>query len=169
VFATVRFKLDGNVHDPGYHAKDGDAAFLNAGTRVYLVKGYSTTFRLVASSNNSLLLFEADTNPNAKKGADLLDLAGKVQYIGVNSEQDGTTELAAIKDPKQVTNLVSMVLGAPVDQNHASKGGTRYFLVFHLKDGTAVTRAYFLDTGELARGILLPKAFGFAVEQALKK
>jgi len=32
-----------------------------------------------------------------------------------------------------------------------------------------VTRAYWLDTGELARGILLPKAFGLAIEAALPK
>src|SRR6185369_9465766 len=27
-YATVRFKLNGNVDDPSYHPKDGDAAFL---------------------------------------------------------------------------------------------------------------------------------------------
>lgn len=169
VFATVKFKLEGNVQDPAYRAKDGDAAFLDAGTIVYTMKGYTPAFRLVAHSNNGLLLFEADTNPQAKKGADLLDLMEKVSYIGLNSERDGTTELAAIKDPKQVVRLVSMVLQAPVDQHAVNQSGIMYFLVFHLKDGTAVTRAYWLDSGELARGILLPKAFGTAVEQALKK
>lgn len=168
-FAKVTFKLEGNVHDPAYRAKDGDAAFLDAGTIVYTMKGYAPAFRLVAHSNSGLVLFEADTNPQAKRGADLLDLMEKVNYIGVNSERDETVELAAIKDPKQVVRLVSMVLQAPVDQNAVNRGGTRYFLAFHLKDGTTVTRAYWLDSGELARGILLPKAFGTAVEQTLKK
>jgi hypothetical protein len=168
-FAKVRFRLEGNVHDPGYRTKDGDAAILAAGTSVYMVKGYAPTFRLAAHSNTGLLLFEADTNPKAKTGADLLDLAQKVRYIGVNSEQDGTTELASIKDPQQVTRLVTMVLEAPVDQTSVSQGGTRYFLAFHLTDGTAVTRAYWLNSGELARGILLPRAFRTAIEQALKR
>jgi len=34
---------------------------------------------------------------------------------------------------------------------------------------TALTLAYWLNSGELARGILLPRAFGSAIEQALKR
>ena len=166
VFATVTFKLDGNVQDPGYQSKDGDAAFLDAGTKVYTVKGYRSTFRLAASENHALTLYEADTNPRARKGADLLDIGGKVQYIGIASEQDGVTELGAIKDPKQVNMLVTLVLEAPVDQNH-QVGNKQYFITFHLVDATVVTRAYWLDTGVLARGILLPKAFGLAIKAAL--
>ena len=168
VFATVTFKLAGNVQNPGYHSRDGDAAFLNAGTKVYRVKGYSPTFRLAARENNTVTLYEADTNPHARKGADLLDIGGKVQAIGIVGGQDGVTELGAIKDPKRVTELVTMVLEAPVDQTRQG-GNRRYFLAFHLVDGTVVTRAYWLDTGELARGILLPKAFGLAIEAALPK
>ena len=48
VFATVRLKLDGNVQDPAYQSKDGDAAFLDAGTKIYTMKGYRPTFRLAA-------------------------------------------------------------------------------------------------------------------------
>ncbi len=168
VFATVTFKLEGNVQNPGYQSRDGDAAFLDAGTKVYTVKGYSPTFRLAAHKNNAFTLYEADTNPHARKGADLLDIGGKVQYIGIVSDQDGVTELGAIKDPKRVAALVAMVLEAPIDQNR--QGGHRqYFIAFHLADGTVVTRAYWLDTGELARGILLPKAFGLAIKAALPK
>ena len=49
------------------------------------------------------------------KGVDLLDIGGKVTYIGVNSEQDGVTELGAIKGKTQVSALINMVLQAPVD------------------------------------------------------
>ena len=168
-FASVKFKLEDHVQDPHYQTRDGDAAFLDAGTRIYAVKGYKPTFRLTAYVNHNVLLFDADTNPKAKIGADLLDIGGKVNYIGVNSNQDGTTELAAIKNPKQVAQLVAMVLSAPVDQTHVSQGGLQYFLAFHLKDGTVVIRAYWLNSGELARGILLPKAFGSVVAQALRK
>jgi hypothetical protein len=170
-FAKVKFKVSSNVNDPGYHTQDGDAAYLDPGTPVYTVKGYKFTFRLAAhdSDNNRLVLFEADTNPNAKKGADLLDIAGKVEYIGVNSEQDSKTELAAIKDPKEVGALVNMVLAAPVEQDRPPQNEPQYFIAFHLEDGTTVTRQYGLHTGELSRGILLPKAFEMAVEQALQK
>ncbi len=171
-FAKVSFKVSGNVNSPGYQSKDGDAAFLDAGTPVYMVKGYKPTFRLAAydtNHNNSIVLFEADTNPRAKKGVDLLDIGGKVLYIGVNSEQDGTTEIAAIMDQKRVAALVTLVLNASVDQNSQQQDNTRYFIAFHLNDNTTVTRQFGLHSGELSRGILLPKAFGDAIEQALKK
>ena len=168
VFATIAFKLEGNVHNPGYQSRDGDAAALDVGTKVYTVKGYNPTFRLAARENNAIILYEADTNPHARKGADLLDIGGKVRYIGVVSDQDGVTELGAIKDPARVTALVTMVLEAAVDQNRQG-GNRRFFIAFHLVDGTVATRVYWLDTGELARGILLPKAFGQAIEAALPK
>ena len=144
VFATVTFKLEGNVQNPGYQIRDGDAAFLDAGTKVYTVNGYNPAFRLVAHKNNAVTLYEADTNPRARKGADLLDIGGKVLYIGIVSDQDGVTELGAIKDSKRVAKLVTLVLEAPVDQNRQG-GNRRYFIAFHLVDGTVVTRVYWLD------------------------
>ena len=169
VFATVKFKLDGNEHDPAYKARDGDAAYLDAGTQVFTVKSYKPIFRLAARLDNQMQLYEADTNPLAHKGADLLDIGGKVIYVGINSPQDGVTQLGAIKDPHEVATLVNMVLQAQVNQKYVSQGSAQYFITFYLVDGTSVTRAYWLNSGELARGILLPKAFGTAVVQAVVK
>ena len=169
IFATVRFKLEGNVNDPGYRSKDGDAAFLDPGTSVYTLKDYSSQFRLAAYQDGQLILYEADTNPHAKKGGDLLDIAGRVQYIGVNSEQDGVAELGAIKDPQQIANLVDMILNATVDQSYQSTDSLRYVIAFHLIDGTATVRAYWPRSGELSRGILLPPAFASAIEGSVSK
>jgi hypothetical protein len=35
VYAHVKFKVSGNVCDPSYRLKDGDAAFLDPGTPIY--------------------------------------------------------------------------------------------------------------------------------------
>lgn len=167
-FATVKFKTEGNVSDPSYHPKDGDAAFLAPGTPIYAVTGYAPTFLLAAYRNNQVVRYEADQNPRAMSGADLLDIGGKVTRIGVNSETDATTELGAISEPAQVQSLVALVLAAPVKQSAPpSSSGTRYFIAFHLRDGFIVTRAYWPETGELARGIMLPTAFRTAIEQAI--
>jgi hypothetical protein len=169
IYTTVRFKLEGTIHDPAYRARDGDASFLDVGTRVYIVKGYLPTFRLAAYLDGMLQLYEADTNPRARTGSDLLDIAGKVRYIGINSEQDGVTELGTIRNARQVATLVAMILKAAINQRYVSQGGTRYFIAFHLLDGTTVVRSYWLDSGELSRGILLPSTFQTAVEQALQQ
>ena len=169
VFDTVKFKLDGNVHDPNYRTKDGDSAFLETGTQVYTVKGYKPMFRLAAHFAGHIQLYEVDTNPQAHTGADLLDIGGKVLFIGINSEQDGLTQLGAIKDSREVASLVNMILASPVNANRVGQGALRYFVDFHLLDGTSVIRAYWPDSGILQRGIVLPKAFADAVQQAVVK
>ncbi len=168
-FAQVRFKLHGNMRDSNYHPKDGDAAFLGAGTPLYQVKGYEPEFRLAACREGRLLLYEADTNPRARVGGDLLDIEGKVRYIGVNSPQDGTAQLADIREGGQVSQLVQTVVEAPVDQSfQPSDPGEQRFIAFHLEDGTTVTRAYSPHSGELSRGIMLPSAFRAAIERAMR-
>jgi hypothetical protein len=43
VLTHVKFKVDGNVCDPNYRPKDGDAAFLDPGTPVYQVNGQAAS------------------------------------------------------------------------------------------------------------------------------
>ena len=95
-FAKVEYKHNEPHVFSHKCCRDGDAAFLDAGTPLYMVNGYKPEFRLAAHREGRLVLYEAYTNPKAKTGADLLDIGGKVRYIGVNSAQDGVTELAAI-------------------------------------------------------------------------
>lgn len=169
VYARVKRNVVESVHTTNYQPKDGDAAFLAPGTAIYMVRGYAPTFRLAARLEGHLVFYEADTNPDARTGADLLDIGGKVTSIGVNSAQDGVTELTAITDSRQVDNLVSLVLAARVNQGQVEVKGPDYIIAFHLQDGTAVVRAYWRQTGELARGIQLPPEFGVAVQQAVSK
>lgn len=167
VYGKVKVKLEGS-QDPNHQLQDGDSAFLAPGTQVYSVTGYQPTFRLAARHDGRLVLYEADTNPGARAGADLLDLANKVQYIGVNSASDGHTELGAIKDPNAVRALVALVGTSPVDQSNQPNSGPQYFVDFHMLDGTEVTRSYWPDSGELARGIRVPTAFGAAIAAAIQ-
>lgn len=169
VFDTVTFKLDGNVHDPNYQMKDGDSAFLPAGTQVYTVKGYKPAFRLAAHFAGHIQLYEVNTNPQARSGADLLDISGKVLSIGIISSQDGATQLGAIKDSHTIASLVTIVLASPVDANRSGQGTMTYLIAFHLQDGTSVIRAYWQNSGIMERGIVLPKAFADAVQQAMVK
>lgn len=59
VFAHVKFKVDGNVCDPSYQPKDGDAAFLDPGTPIYAVKGYVTSELLAAKRNGEIVAYRA--------------------------------------------------------------------------------------------------------------
>jgi hypothetical protein len=57
VYAHVKFKVSGNVCDPGYRIKDGDAAFLDAGTPIYQVNGHPPSQELAARFNGSIVAY----------------------------------------------------------------------------------------------------------------
>lgn len=170
-FATVRYRLSSNGDNSSYQTRDGVAAYLDPGAPVYRVQGYAATFRLAAYQGGQIILFEADTNPSAKTGADLLDIGGKVRSITMEDDSGtAVTPLATIQDEQRVTALVTELLAAPVDQSRVSaENGPRYTLTFHLADGTQVVRMYTPQTREVARGIIVPAEFVSMLATAIGK
>ena len=59
VYAHVKFKVSGNVCDPNYRLKDGDAAFLKTGTSIYQVNGQPTAVELAARFNGQIVAYKA--------------------------------------------------------------------------------------------------------------
>jgi hypothetical protein len=59
MYAHVKFKVSGNVCDPNYRLKDGDAAFLDAGTPIYRVNGQSPAVQLAAKFNGDIVVYRA--------------------------------------------------------------------------------------------------------------
>jgi len=59
VYAHVKFKVSGNVCDPNYRLKDGDAAFLDAGTPIYQINGQPAIEQLAARSDGRILVYTA--------------------------------------------------------------------------------------------------------------
>jgi len=59
VHSHVKFKVDGNVCDPSYRPKDGDAAFLDPGTAIYEVTGQPPAQLLAAHQNGRVVAFRA--------------------------------------------------------------------------------------------------------------
>lgn len=165
--ATTKRKLAENETNPAYRPKDGDAAFLEVGTQVFAVEGYRSTFRVAVQTSGKAVVYEADTNPAAKSGADLMDLEGRVVYIGVQGT-DARSELAAIHDAAVVSHLVEIILQAPVDQAiQPPQDETQYFVAFHFRDGTQSLRAFWPSMGLLQRGILAGPEFARSIVSSL--
>jgi hypothetical protein len=61
VYAHVKFKVSGTVCDPNYRLKDGDAAFLDAGTPIYQVNGHPSSDQLAAMFHGSVVVYQALT------------------------------------------------------------------------------------------------------------
>lgn len=161
----VAFRGDGYAGS-GYRYQDGDATFLNPGTPVYAVKGYSSKFRLATLEQGRPTLYEADTNPLAKTGGGLLDIRGKVTAIDILNDEN--TLLATIDDRPTIARFVDLALEAPVNQNGRDRRGPRYLLRFRLADGTSVVRVFQPETGELSRGIMMDPEAASIVADAVQ-
>ncbi len=59
VYAHVKFKVSGNVCDPNYRLKDGDAAFLDAGTPIYEVNRQRPAEQLAARFSGQIVVYKA--------------------------------------------------------------------------------------------------------------
>ena len=162
----VAFRISGYA-GASYHAQDGDSTHLNPGTPVHAVKGYSPEFRLGTLEQHGPSLYEADTNPLAKTGGDLLDIRGRVTAIDILEDDDDQTVLATIDEEWVIEEFVEALLAASVNQLNRDHDGPRYFLGIRLADGTAVVRAFWLHTGELSRGIMGGPELASIVSSAL--
>lgn len=151
-----------------YKPRDGDAAFLDPGTPIYSLQDYATSFRVAAESPtvDGFAVYEARTNPNAETGADILDIRGKVTLFRVRGATGGLSRSTDIHDADEIASIVAMVLDSPVDHADREHGELdQYQVEFSLKDGTIVVRAYWPETGELSRGIILPPEFALLVPE----
>ena len=63
VVTHVKFRLSGNVCDPNYRPKDGDASFLDPGTPVYQLAGYAPAQAVAASRAGRLIRYDANPPP----------------------------------------------------------------------------------------------------------
>ena len=100
-----------------------------------------------------------------------MDIRGKVHHVGINSVKDGTTEIASIKRRERYLDSCSSSSSPRLIRAQVTHSDEDYedqvFISFHLDDGTAVTRALYPHSGELARGILVSDEFTKAIERAL--
>jgi len=160
-YGTIKRKNE-NVY------RDGDASLLEAGTTIYSIAGYAPDFRLAIKKEQGFVIYQASRNPDAKKGVDLLGIGGKVERISIR-QVDGGTKLGSITESRQIEELVSLVLEAPVfdTENQITLGAPDYTLSFHLTDGTQVGGFFWLSTGELSPpGLELPREFGDTILKA---
>ena len=97
----------------------------------------------------------------------MLDIRGRVTAIDILSSKDGRTVLGAIDGDRAIERLVNMVLESPVNQGNRDHEGPRYVLSFRLVDGTWAARLFWLESGELSRGVMTDPSVTLSVWRAL--
>lgn len=152
------------------HLEDSEATGLEPGTPVHAVDGYQPGFAVAAYSYGILHVYKAmfgpDTpNPRLHRGEDLLDVAGRVQRIGVMDHTGYGTwaEAASIRDRVQVDRLVQMALQTRVKWQHLYEEQSRsvpagsiqnYEVVFKVEDSSGVTLPSVLRTPQFNHALL---------------
>ena len=150
---------------------------------VYAIKGYDPSFRLAASVDDGLIMFEVLSNPKAEEGSDVLDIGGKVSSIVIGHSLGSSAAGGAvgfIRDPEKVQRVVQGLMHSPLKPTgpdyFGDKDLDRYSITFSLKDGGFVSQNYWMDTGRLSKipssdrietpasGIVAPQAFRKAIE-----
>lgn len=157
-YARVARKLDSLVHDPFYRAQDCDAGFLEVGTVLHSVQGYSPRFRLATAKGE---LYEAYRAEGARTAGDFIDLRGKVVSVEFRSlEGSGGTVVGRIIDGAEVARLVDLFLEAPFDDSVSDTSGLEsVHVVFGLSDGSEFVRGYTPGIGRVWPGIWVPEEF----------
>jgi hypothetical protein len=170
-----RFRIKNTISmtncDPHHQPVDGDAAYVPTGEPVFAVKGYAPTFRIAARHNNMLVLYEAESNPAARRGADLLDIEGRVKSIALLDQKTGRIAVSRLTDKSRVESLVRAIAGATIDPSYPpqTSGPVDYVqLAFELNDGTTTVRSYDRTRGVVWRGIQVGTAFSSAVDELVR-
>lgn len=160
VYSKVKFNVSDHVHDMSYKIKDGDAAFLKEGTKIYTLKNYAPKTRLAVCINENLRIYDAAVNELALKGEDLHDIRGKVKYIDVVMEdENGNSESFKIDDKSKVDKIVNAIMDASIDFNKQYTEGVWYTMDFRLIDDTWIHKNYSLKGNFIYPGIILADDF----------
>ncbi|WP_027088054.1 hypothetical protein [Cohnella panacarvi] len=128
---------------------NGDASFLSAGTTIYAMKGYKTSFRLIAGGR----MYQINDNPNASSVEEVLDVAGKVKAIIEEDRSNGQTvrELPQANAELFVVKALELPYVDPKKLTLDTSEGDRLFRI-ELTDGTSVRFAYYPATDALSFG-----------------
>ena len=155
---------------------------------VFAIKGYDPSFRLAARVDDSLIMFEALSDPKAEEGSDVLDIGGKVSGISIGHRLGSSAAGGAVgfvDTPGKVQRVVRGLMHAPLKPTGTDYFGEKdldvYSITFSLEDGGFVSQNYRMDTGRLSKipssdsietpssGIVAPRAFRQAIEQGVDK
>jgi|GEM_PF-7036921 len=160
-YATVTHRLEGNVHDPNYQLRDGDAAYIDGGTPIYSVKGYQPSYRIAAISYQKMHYYDVATSSSPARGQDIFEMtSANISTIQVVSSSQSSLIVKEITATDQITLLVSDLLASSqTTANFVGEESPPYFVRFIRQDKVQVVRGYWPDRKIVSPNILVPSEF----------
>ena len=148
----VTYKMADNACS-NHKMKNGDAAFLHAGTIIYEVKGYPTS--LIVSANGEV--YVVSTNEKAKTAGELYPMEKLVKNIYIESTEDGKRMHTFSQSSKDRFLAAFSELKLEDVQTLNTEGkldGTRIFLGIELNNGVSFRQVYWVDSNTFHNGAI---------------
>ncbi len=156
----VTFKMDGHA-GANYQLKNGDAAYLDVGTKLYEMEGYDPAFRIVADGK----VYEVSHPENAETIGDFLDIDGKVERIVLQSTYD--LSIVGEFSQERIDEFVDELLALPYDPAVFDERGSgpRVFFGMELEDGTMTRTVYYPESRVINYGAVVSDRLAEILEQ----
>jgi len=132
--------------------RNGDAAFLDEGTQIFEIKGYPSSFVVVANDK----VYVADENKKAKTARELYALEGLVKNIYFESTEDGSRLHTFAQSSKDKFLAAWYELKLEDSESLYKKRGSeenRIFLEIELKNGVTFREVYWGDSNTFSSGV----------------
>jgi hypothetical protein len=131
---VVKFKVAENINDPEYRLKDGDATFLEPGTKIFSVKGYdSDNVAAVKVGVNWILYIAEGSRDLIQQNKEEYGNALKLVVEGLSEKK------IEIEDKKKIEEIANILKGSSnVSQMPNFNNQKRFSFYFILKDRNGV-------------------------------
>lgn len=139
---VVKFKVAENVNDPEYRLKDGDATFLQPGTKIFSVKGYDKDKAAAVKAGVNWILYIAEGNRDLiEEDKEGYSSASKLVVAGINEKK------IDIEDKKKIEEMAKILKeNSNISQMPNLNNQKRFSFYFVTKDkdgvGKIATRYY---------------------------
>lgn len=141
----VKYMLDGHA-GANHMSKNGDAAYLPKGTKLYEIKGYDPDFRIFADGK----VYEVSEAGNFETIGDFLDIQGKVKRVILQSEED--LSFVGEFSEEHAAEFIEELLALPYKEEYELSEGKRVFFGIELEDGSMTRSLYWPETGYITYG-----------------
>jgi hypothetical protein len=144
VVGVIKFKVDGNVTNPRYSIKNGDAGFLEKGTKLYAIEGLNEEVYIAGVDKNRINGYKVYYNDKDRKGWHFKDLdQQKIISIEIHKGREGENLLVKHEGSavKSFLNLLNNSIGTNNYQPETKNGDPKSYRMV-LFDGGPVAQIH---------------------------
>jgi hypothetical protein len=153
VAGVVKFNVEQNVSNPSYQIKDGDAAFLEKGTELYVIAGIDPEYCIGVKNNSVINGYKIYRNRDYESGPSwkFQDLdQSKVKTIKIYEGYNGSEQLVEYKGEEilQILDLLNSSEQVLNYEPYTKEGDLKYYRMV-LMDGNPIVQVHTVNKDDI--------------------